>query len=79
MASKKETENFFIRPALLLLTERQLEVFLLLGEGKGPIEVGLELNISRKTVSSHREAIMDKMGFRNSYDLIHYAVKNRYT
>lgn len=61
-----------------ILTDRQFEIFDLLGRGKSPTEVGELLFISRKTVSSHRVTIMERMGFKNTYELIHYAVKHEY-
>ena len=58
-----------------ILTERQLEIFLLYGKGKKPTEIAEILHISPKTVSTHRNDIMEKMGFKSTYDLLYYAIR----
>jgi len=69
----------FLRPALALLTDRELEVFLLMGKGLDPFGIANNLKISAKTVSNHRVNMMKKMGFKSLYELLHYAVKNNYS
>lgn len=67
----------FIKPltcAEQVLTERQLEVYLLYGQGKGPTEIGKILFLSRKTISSHRDNIVRKMGFKSTYELTYHAI-----
>lgn len=44
------------------LTMREREVLNLLAEGLGPVEIGLELSISPKTVATHVEHIYAKLG-----------------
>jgi DNA-binding NarL/FixJ family response regulator len=51
-------------------------VFLLLAAGKEVKEVAAELNLSVKTISTHREHILKKMGMRNNAALTVYAVKS---
>jgi len=63
--------------AEVILTERELEIYIGLGEGKSPKELGAELFISPKTISSHRCNIMEKMGFKNIYQLMHHAIKSK--
>lgn len=63
-------------PKLSLLTTRETEVFHLLAEGKTAREVADQLCISPKTVHTHRQHILDKLGFRNLAELIRYAVEN---
>jgi len=58
-----------------VLTERESEVFMLLGKGKKPTEIAGILHISPKTVSTHRHNIMRKMGFKSTYDLMCSAIR----
>jgi DNA-binding NarL/FixJ family response regulator len=56
------------------LTDRELQVFQLLGVGKGTADVAAELHVSFKTVETHRENIKRKLGLRNAVDLLCHAV-----
>lgn len=58
------------------LTSREHEVTQLLAEGKSNKEIGGELNISTKTVETHRANIMRKLNLRSLPDLVRYAVRN---
>jgi len=57
------------------LTSREREVFLLLAEGKSPSEVANSLFVSRKTIHTHRQHIMDKLGLKNTTELIRFALR----
>ncbi len=63
-------------PKLELLTTREKEIFHLLAEGKTAREVAEQLCISPKTVHTHRQHILDKLGFRNLAQLIRYALEH---
>ncbi len=56
------------------LTDRQREVCKLLAYGHTNSEVGEKLNISPRTVESHRAEIMRKLGFDNRADLVRFAL-----
>ena len=56
------------------LTDRELQVFQLLGAGKGTSDIADELNLSPKTIETHRENIKHKLGLRNAADLLCHAV-----
>lgn len=58
------------------LTPRELEVMQLLAEGKSNKQVGAALNVSTRTIESHRNHIMHKMGFANFSELIRFAIRN---
>lgn len=64
------------RPAHENLSERELQVLHLLLTGKHITEIGLELSLSAKTVSTHKSRIMGKLNVRNNADLIRYGVKH---
>ncbi len=58
-----------------LLTERELEVLRLVVEGLSSREIAERLNISVKTVDTHRANIMDKVGAHNTAELTKYAIR----
>lgn len=58
------------------LTGREQEVFELLGQGLSTKQVASRLELSPKTVATHRAAILRKLGLRNSAALIHHYVMN---
>lgn len=62
-------------PAATRLTPREREVVQLLAEGKQSKTIAAQLNISVKTVQTHRRNIMRKLGFNNLPDLTKYAVR----
>jgi DNA-binding NarL/FixJ family response regulator len=57
------------------LSDRELEVFRLFGEGKTAKEIASQLNLSPKTVSVHRDHIKEKMEFPTSAEMIRQAVR----
>jgi two-component system, NarL family, response regulator NreC len=61
--------------SLEALTSREREVFLLLAEGKTPSEVATSLFVSPKTVHTHRQHIMEKLGLRTTTELIRFALR----
>ena len=59
-----------------MLSNREFQVFYKLASGVTPTEIGLELNISTKTVSTYRMRILEKMSLKTNADLTYYAIKN---
>jgi DNA-binding NarL/FixJ family response regulator len=59
---------------LAMLTDREIEVFRLLGEGCSTREVAERLALSVKTIETHRAKIMRKLGLRNASQLLHRAI-----
>jgi DNA-binding NarL/FixJ family response regulator len=68
------TENY--ESPVSRLTAREREIVQLLGEGKSNKEIAEGLNISAKTVETHRSHIMEKLNLHSLSDLIRYAVRN---
>jgi DNA-binding NarL/FixJ family response regulator len=56
------------------LTDRELQVFRLIGLGRGTREIARELHISGKTVEVHRIHIKTKLNLRSANELIRTAV-----
>lgn len=56
------------------LSDRELEVFELLGKGQSTKEIAEELVISPKTVETHRRRIKQKLGIDSSTELLQRAV-----
>ncbi len=59
------------------LSDREFQVFRLLVSGKAVSSIAGELNLSVKTVSTHKARIMQKMNMSNSTELIRYALQHR--
>lgn len=62
-------------PQLEQLTPRQREVLALTAQGFSMKEVALMLNISVKTVETHRSNLMERLDLHNVPRLVHYAIK----
>ena len=58
------------------ISAREREVLQLLAEGQSNKDISAELNLSVKTVETHRANIMHKLGLKNIADLVLYAVRN---
>jgi len=61
--------------ALEVLTPRQRQILQLIAEGHGPREISTELNVSVKTVESHRAQLMERLGIHNVPGLVRFAIR----
>ncbi len=61
--------------AVSSLTDRELEVFELLGRGRGSQEIAADLRVSVKTIDTHRTHIKEKLKLRRFTELIQHAVQ----
>jgi two-component system invasion response regulator UvrY len=64
------------KPLHALLSDREFQIFGKLAAGKGVSEIGRELCLSVKTVSTYRTRILEKMRMRTNADLTSYALRN---
>jgi DNA-binding NarL/FixJ family response regulator len=55
------------------LTDRELEVFRLIGEGHSTRQIASELHLSVRTVEAYREYIKTKLNLKNSTELVQHA------
>jgi DNA-binding NarL/FixJ family response regulator len=57
------------------LSDRELEVIEAIGQGKPTREIARDLNVSVKTIESHRAHIKDKIGLKNASELVKFSVQ----
>jgi len=74
---KGKAVSFKEPPTLPSLTAREREITQLLAEGRSSKEAASLLNLSTKTVETHRSNIMRKLNLHSIRDLVVYAVKNK--
>ena len=65
--------------ATSILTKREREVLQLISEGKSTKLIATQLNVSIKTVETHRRQMMEKLGIRNVAGLTKYAIREGLT
>ena len=58
------------------LSDREFEVFRLLVAGDAVTDIAAKLNVSVKTVSTHKANLMQKLGLGNQTALVRYALKH---
>jgi DNA-binding NarL/FixJ family response regulator len=58
------------------LTKREHEILTLVASGKSNKELAKSLFISIKTVETHKTNILEKLGLKNTTELVKYAIKN---
>jgi DNA-binding NarL/FixJ family response regulator len=59
------------------LTDRELEIFRLIGEGQSVRTMAEKLFLSTKTVEAHKEHIKQKLNLKSSNELLQYAIEAR--
>ena len=60
--------------AINKLTPREFQVFSLLAEGRTAVEIGHDMNLSHKTIHSHRSNIMKKLKLETSFSIVQFAI-----
>ncbi|MBI5388145.1 MAG: response regulator transcription factor [Verrucomicrobia bacterium] len=55
------------------LSDRELEVFRMIGEGRGTRQIAEDLHLSVRTVEAYREYIKEKLNLKNATELIQHA------
>lgn len=74
---KAKEDETAARETPLLLTARETEILRLLAEGHVNREISDKLFISIRTVETHKNHIMKKLGLKSAVDLIKYAIRHR--
>jgi RNA polymerase sigma factor (sigma-70 family) len=73
---RREIEAEQLRTRLESLTNREREVMLLVAEGLTNREIGERLEISPRTVETHRERVMSKLRVRSVAELTRFVVEH---
>lgn len=60
------------------LSQRQLEILKLVGQGLSNIEIAEKLFIGRTTVETHRKNMIRKLGLQGPGELMRYALERKY-
>lgn len=61
-------------PSVDLLTDRELEVFRLIGMGLSTGEIALQMKLGVKTISTYRDRAKQKLGLKTASELVRYAI-----
>jgi DNA-binding NarL/FixJ family response regulator len=64
-------------PPHAALSDREYQIFLLIANGKSMSDIAAQLNLSVKTVSTHKTNILQKMNMATPAELIRYALTHR--
>jgi DNA-binding NarL/FixJ family response regulator len=75
LAINLEKENYALKHDLL--SGREFEILIKIANGKSLQEIGNELFISVKTVSTYRSRIMEKMELNRNTELTRYCIENK--
>jgi DNA-binding NarL/FixJ family response regulator len=70
-----EDYNRRLGPGEEQLTARQREVLQLVAEGRSTKEIAVALDVSIKTVETHRKELMDRLGIHDVPGLVRYAIR----
>jgi len=60
-----------------MLSDREYQVMRLLAQGKSVKEIGYDLSLSIKTVSTYRTRVLKKLKFKTNADVIRYAMREK--
>jgi DNA-binding NarL/FixJ family response regulator len=69
-------ENDSGKPPHAVLSDRELEVFLMIASGKSLTRIGEELSLSVKTIATYRARILQKMNMGTNAEIIRYVVQH---
>jgi DNA-binding NarL/FixJ family response regulator len=59
------------------LTNREYQIMLKIADGNSVKDIARELNLSIKTILTHRAHVFEKMGFKNDAQIVNYAFRNK--
>jgi len=73
----KKSGNADDQPPHEALSDREYQIFLLIGKGKTVGEISEHLTLSVSTVNTYRRRVLEKMGFSTNAEIIKYASVNK--
>jgi DNA-binding NarL/FixJ family response regulator len=59
------------------LSDREYQVLRMIGSGQTISDIGRDLGLSVKTVSTYRARVLDKLGMKSNAELMRYAIENK--
>ncbi len=59
-----------------VLSDREYQILIMIAQGKTVGEIGVELHLSVKTISTYRSRVLDKLHLKNNSQIMQYAVSN---
>ncbi|MCP4664294.1 MAG: response regulator transcription factor [bacterium] len=59
------------------LSDREFQVLCLIGAGKSVTEIGEELRLSVKTISTYRQRLLEKLGMKTTAEIMHYVIQRK--
>ena len=71
----RNSSNVVTRSPVDGLSDRELEVLRMIGEGCGTRQIAEQLHLSVKTVESYQGHLKDKLSLSNSRELVQYAIR----
>lgn len=66
-------------PAFVVLTDRERETLQMIAEGKSTKEIAGDMEVSVKTIETHRRNIMEKLDLHSIAELVKYAIREGVT
>lgn len=76
---KDYMKNLKPQPTIQSLTDREREVLQLIAEGNTVTEISSKMHLSKKTIESHRNNVMNKLNIHNVAELTKYAIREGLT
>jgi DNA-binding NarL/FixJ family response regulator len=77
LVSRMVAGNGEARSSMESLTPRQREILQMIAEGKSTKQIAFVLEVSVKTVETHRASLMERLAIHDVAGLVLYAVRNR--
>lgn len=56
------------------LTAREFQIFSMIAEGRTAVEIGEDMNLSHKTIHSHRANVMKKLKLKTTANIVQFAI-----
>ena len=66
-------------PGIDGLSDREMEVLQLIGQGRATYQIAEDLQVSVKTIETYRARIKEKLGLRDASELLQFALRRLYT
>jgi len=60
--------------AINRLTAREFQIFSMIAEGRSAVEIGDDMNLSHKTIHSHRANVMKKLKLKTTANIVQFAM-----